>query len=261
MTFASWRVLIALVFGWTAILFGADFLLDPHSAIWTRGQSQDAGRSDGKAYLRIWLRYPCRAESTCLPVASDAVKDLVIGTGAGGGTGAPWMTEPKLVPYKTIVEELANAQSDDEYSVESILIVNRLEAEVPDPKIVDFMDVIRSLEAVGLVPDRIEYEGPGHYTIQARVDGLRDQPSRTDAVEAIGHLISEYRSRGYYRWLNSVGEGEDAKMAGVSGDSVSDSLRFFPSLGARVDIMEVVEAVQSIGLAPSSITIGTEAPQ
>ncbi|MEZ4320490.1 MAG: hypothetical protein R3F61_23620 [Myxococcota bacterium] len=259
MTFPSWRALIASIIGWCVILFGADFILDPKAAISDNKAEVANDASMQTAHVRIWLRYPCR-NTNCLPAVSDVIDDI------------EWLGPPKLVDYKSIVQELAQApEGADAYEVESVLTVNRVEAQVTNTKAVDFMEILRSLESIGLVPDRIEYFAPGHYTVDARVAAVLDGASRSDAVlavdsvlmdatSAVNHLVSEYRHRGYYSWFDSVGVGTSSPGA-IGVDPVAGALRFYPELGARVDIMEILNGLAQIGLKPSSITLGTEAPR
>ena len=47
----------------------------------------------------------------------------------------------------------------------------------------------------------------------------------------------------------------------VGIDPVAGALRFYPDLGATVDVMEIVRALAQIGLRPTGIVVETEPPR
>ncbi len=255
MTFATTRQILAMTVLWAILLFGLDLWLDPRGGIWNRDSTTAAEVSD-QPQLRIWLRYPCR--STCLTTVNDALEDI------------EWLGPKKLVGHKSIFEESTTQQAGEAYLAETNLMVNRVEAPVTNLKTLDFMEVVEALEDIGLVADRIEFVGGGHYTIDARIRIAEDMASKKDtqkavvealgnAQEAVEHLVSEYSGRGYYSWYDSVAavDPEDAGDT-VGIDPVSGALRFYPDLSAKVDVMEILRALSQVGLRPHAIVVETE---
>jgi hypothetical protein len=112
---------------------------------------------------------------------------------------------------------------------------------------VDFVQIDRALREHGMVASRIEFGGPQHYRLEAKVKHLCCGMCK-DAADRIPQLD---RARNQLRWVDSI-------TADRAGGRVTVHARY-QQPGDRVDVAELLGAMDEVGLPAMTLHVLADA--
>ena len=118
---------------------------------------------------------------------------------------------------------------------------------VTNIKDIDFVEVDRILREKGMVASRIEFSGPEHFRLEAKVRHLCCGMCK-DATERVPALD---RARTRLRWVDSI-------TADRATHSVTVHARYQGTDDA-IDVAELLGAFDEVGLPPSSLKVLADA--
>jgi hypothetical protein len=133
-------------------------------------------------------------------------------------------------------------------------------AAVKDVQEADFMQLIKSVSAIGIAPKAIEFGGLAHFTLVAKVSDLSCKSCKRAALDAMTPLKVSVT---YYATTNQ-GEIDPAKITSfkwLEGKSINQSehtirARVYSNRTARID--EMIRALEGAGFRPLSVRIVVE---
>jgi len=115
-----------------------------------------------------------------------------------------------------------------------------------------FMNHLESVAQREGAPRFVFYDGPPfatglpHYGLEADLAPMCSPACVEGTREAMDDLVRASKPKGWFRWLDSY-----------RVDGVNDALVIYPRMGATVDVMEVLGAINSIGFEASALTLQT----
>lgn len=204
---------------WLAVLLAIDYTKNPH--LWAAGVVPARPPS---AALSLWVNHLCC--TGCLADVRQALADL------------PWIDPERIRARERVIsrEQADAAGPQSEYG-------GWVDAGVRDINGVDFVAIDRALRERGMVASRIEFAGPPHFRLAARVHHLCCGMCR-DAGERIATLD---RARTRLRWVDSV-------TADRAAHTVTVHARY-QSPGEAVDVADLLAAFDEVGLPPLSLRV------
>ena len=214
--------IVVMIVVWLAVLLAIDYNKNPH--LWASGvpaRPKDAA-------LSLWVNHLCC--TGCLADVREALADL------------PWIDRKQIRARKQVISrehaEMAGPQS--EYG-------GWVDVGVSAIKGVDFVAIDRALRERGMVASRMEFAGPQHYRLEAKVHHLccgmcQDAGERVTTLE---------RARTRLRWVDSV-------TADRATHTVTVHARF-QSPGEAVDVADLLGAFDEVGLPPLSLRVLADA--
>jgi hypothetical protein len=119
---------------------------------------------------------------------------------------------------------------------------------VTNVKAIDFVEIDRALREHGMLASRIEFGGPQHFRLQARVRHLCCGMCK-DAADRIPTL--DRARNGRLRWVDSV-------TADRAGQRVTVHARY-QNAGDTVDVSDLLGAFDEIGLPALSLAVLADA--
>jgi hypothetical protein len=216
---ATRNQIVVMIVVWLAVLLAIDYAKNPH--LWAAG---DAPARPPSAALSLWVNHLC-----CTGCLADVREALA---------GLPWIDAKQIRAREQVISreqaEVAGPQS--EYG-------GWVDVGVSDIKGVDFVAIDRALRARGMVASRMEFAGPQHYRLEAKVHHLCCGMCRN----AGERLTTLERARARLRWVDSV-------TADRAAHTVTVHARF-QGPGEAVDVADLLGAFDEVGLPPLSLRV------
>ncbi|HUG52311.1 MAG TPA: hypothetical protein VMR21_01865 [Vicinamibacteria bacterium] len=214
--------MIVMTVVWLGVLIAIDYTKNPHL------RAAAAPERPPTAALSLWVNHLCC--TGCLSDVRDALAAL------------PWVDAEQIRARKAVVSrehaEMQGAQSD--YG-------GWVDVGVSDVAGVDFVAIDHALRERGLVASRMEFAGPPHYRLEAKVGHLCCGLCR----EAAQGLTTLERARARLRWVDSV-------TADRAAHTVTVHARY-QGPGEAVDVADLLGAFDEAGLPPFSLRVLADA--
>jgi len=226
-TFASFRQIVILIALTAGLLFGIDRVKNPHRAA-VPGEPMAASVATGKPTIRLWLN-----DLSCGGCLSGLEKAL---------SAVPWLGTPKVLEKVPTIEQAEQTPGAVNEQRQQVVV----EIEVPEKNLrdVDFVAVLAALRKAGFAAAQMEFSGLSHYGLEADLAPMCSPACAEGTREAMDDLVRASKPKGWFRWLDSY-----------RVDAVNDALVIYPRMGATVDVMEVLGAINSIGFEASALTV------
>ena len=224
MTFASFRQIAVLTVLTAALLFGIDRIKNPRRAA-NPGEPLSLSVGTDKPTIRLWLN-----DLSCGGCLSGLEKAL---------SAVPWLGTPKVLEKPPTAEQAPGAV--DEHRQQVVVEIKVPEKNLRD---VDFVAVLAALRKAGFAAAQMEFSGLPHYGLEADLTPMCSPACVEGTREAMDDLVRASKPKGWFRWLDSY-----------SVDGVNASLVIYPRMGATVDVMEVLGAINTIGFEPGALTV------
>jgi hypothetical protein len=211
--------ILGMIVIWLAVLLAIDYTKNPH--LWAAGQSPARPPS---AALSLWVNHLCC--TGCLADVREALARL------------PWIDPGKIRARERLVsrEHAEHAGTQSEYG-------GWVDVGVSDIDGMDFVAIDRGLHERGMVASRMEFAGPEHYRLEAKVHHLCCGMCR-DAAERMTTLE---RARTSLRWVDSV-------TADRAAHTVTVHARY-QGPGEVVDVADLLGAFDEVGLPALSLRV------
>lgn len=211
--------LVVMTVLWLAVLLAIDYTKNRH--LWA---ADEAPARPPSAALSLWVNHLCC--SGCLADVRDAL------------AGLPWIDREQIRARGRVIsrEQADAAGPQSEYG-------GWVDVGVSDVNGVDFVSVDRALRERGMVASRMEFAGPQHYRLEAKVHHLCCGMCR-DAGERLTTLD---RARSRLRWVDSV-------TADRAAHTVTVHARY-QTPGDSVDVADLLGAFDEVGLPPLSLRV------
>jgi hypothetical protein len=228
--FATPRQLIAIALAWALVLVAYDEHANPRplARYWeeflggsTRPTVNEASGSAAGDKPRLRLSMPHLCCTDCLNEVRSALKGF-----SWLGPGRP-----------------ANPPPDPDAATADAANGDEIDFDIWDLESADFVPLAAALAGAGLVPDKIEVSGIGHYRLDVALPHLCGGASARTAGEPLERLL---RKETQGRWLDSTAVNEADK-----------TLVVYARMNAVVDIAELTTALGHAGFSASSIRILT----
>jgi hypothetical protein len=228
MHFASSRNLIAIALGWAFFLVAYDQHANPRplATYWAefKGSSTRPTVVLGGDTPRVRLSMPHLCCTGCLDEIRAALKPL------------DWLAPARLTTEPPAIE-----------AVEATAVENtahEVEFDILDLRKADFVALDRALRDTGLVPDRIEVFGMGHFRLEVELPHLCCTVCSRAVDEQLERLL---RKETQGRWLDSI-----------SMNHVQKIVTIYARLNSVVDVVELTKALEQAGFAAHTIRVTTD---
>jgi hypothetical protein len=225
MHFATPRQLAAMALAWAALLVGYDQHANPRplATYWAEfmgGSTRPTVLSEnGAPRLKLSLSHFCCTD--CVGDIRAALKPFV------------WLG-PARVAVESPAAEAATADGSRAREIEFDLV---------DPEKADFIALDRALRDVGLVAEKVEISGIGHYRLEVSLPHLCSSAGAESLDQPLERLLKK-ETQG--RWLDSLSVNHDQKTVLV-----------YARMNAVVDVVELATALGHAGFSPQAIRILT----
>ena len=213
--------IVAMIAVWLAVLLAIDYSKNPH--LWAARQTPAPDRPPS-ASLSLWVNHLCC--TGCLADVHEALAEL------------PWIDPRQIRARRRVIsrEHAEAAGPQSEYGGWVDVGVNDIDG-------VDFVAIDRALRERGMVASRMEFAGPQHYRLEAKVHHLccgmcRDAGERMTTID---------RARTRLRWVDSV-------TADRAAHTVTVHARYRGPHEA-VDVADLLGAFDEVGLPPLSLRV------
>ena len=226
MHFAAPRNLAAIALAWAIFLVAYDQHANPRplATYWAefRGSStRPTVVSEGDT-PRVRLSMPHLCCTGCLDEIRAALKPLT------------WLAPARLAADPPAIENVEATPVD-------ITSAHEVEFDILDLAKADFVTLDRALRDTGLVPDRMEVFGMGHFRLEVELPHLCCTVCSRAADEQLERLL---RKETQGRWLDSM-----------SMNHVKKTVLIYARLNSVVDVVELTTALAHAGFAAHSIRI------
>jgi hypothetical protein len=228
MHFASPRQLIAIALVWALFLLAYDQHANPRpfATYWTefKGSStRPTVVSEGDT-PRVRLSMPHLCCTGCLSDVRAALKPLT------------WLAPARLATEPPAIPEVGGTATD-------ATTAHEIEFDILDLTKANFVTLDRALRDTGLVPDRIDVFGMGHFRLEVELPHLCCTVCSRAVDEQLERLL---RKETEGRWLDSI-----------SLNHVQKTLVIYARLNAVVDLVELTRALEHAGFSAHAIRILT----
>jgi copper chaperone CopZ len=226
MRFANLRQIVGLTLAWALVLFTADYIKHPRPIAQLLGRAPSGAGPMARPHLRIWMKHLCC--SGCLADVQQALAELP-------GLGPAALATPEI--RSPAQASAAPAAIDDDS--------NRLEIDVTDVKLLDFVVVDHAIEQTGLAAERMEFGGVPHFRIEAELKHLCCQAC-VKGLEMGLSITRSLRATGQFGWIDSVAVSKEHRR-----------LIIHARYDRTVDLEELMAALHHIGFSPASLRVLT----
>lgn len=211
--------IVVMSVGWLAVLLAIDYNKNPH--LWAAGEAPARPPS---AALSLWVNHLC-----CTGCLADVREALA---------GLPSIDPGQIRAREQVIsrEQADAAGPQSEYG-------GWVDVGVSDIDGLDFVAIDRALRVRGMVASRMEFAGPQHYRLEAKVHHLCCGMCR----EAGQRMTTLDRARTRLRWVDSV-------TADRAAHTVTVHARF-QGPGEAVDVADLLGAFDEVGLPPLSLRV------
>jgi copper chaperone CopZ len=228
MHFATPRNLIAMALAWALFLVAYDQHANPRplATYWAefKGSStRPTVVSEGDT-PRVRLSFPHLCCTGCLNDVRAALKPLA------------WLAPARLATEPPPIEEVEATAPD-------AMTAHEIEFDILDPTQANFVLLQQALRDTGLVPDRIEVFGMGHFRLEVELPHLCCTVCSRAVDEQLKRLL---RKETQGRWLDSV-----------VMNHVKKTVTIYARLNAVVDVVELTRALEQAGFAAHAIRVVT----
>ena len=225
MRFSNPKQIIGLTIVWAVVLFAADYVMNPRPVAQLFGGRLGGAAHVSRPHLSIWMNHLCC--SGCL----DDVQQVLAGL---SGLGTAELAQAGELPSRESVDPSATTESST---------ANRLEIDVTDIRLVEFVALDRALENTGLAVERVEFGGVQHFRIEAELKHLCCQTC-VRGLELGLNIAKSLRATGRFGWIDSITTNKERH-----------SLTAHARYDKTVDVEELIGALHHIGFAPASVRI------
>jgi hypothetical protein len=228
MHFAAPRTMTAMALAWVAGLVAFDQHVAPrplsaYASDFKGGSTRPHVVSEGDT-PRVRLSMPHLCCTGCLTEVRDALKPLT------------WLGAARLAKDLTSIDDVVATPVD-------LANAQEIDLDIVDLASADFVKLEQALRDTGLVPDRIEVSGMGHFRLEVELPHLCCALcSKAVDLELERFLRKETQGR----WLDSVTMNHMKKTAVI-----------YARLNAVVDIVELTRALDQAGFAARTIHVLT----
>jgi hypothetical protein len=208
------------------LLFGIDRITHPRPAV-IPGEPVAPSVGTDKPTIRLWFNgLSCVG---CLAGLEKALSEV------------SWLGTPKVLEKPTLEETGQTPGVVNQYRQQLAV-----EIRVPEKNLrnIDFVAVLAALRKAGFTPAQMEFSGLPHYGLEADLVPMCSPACVEGTREAMDDLVRASKPKGWFRWLDSY-----------DVDGVNDALVIYPRMGATVDVMEVLGAINTIGFEPGALTV------
>ena len=228
MHFATTRNLTAMALAWALFLVAYDQHANPRplSTYWAefKGSStRPTVISEGDT-PRVKLSMPHLCCTGCLEEIRAALKPLT------------WLAPARLATEPPAIENVESTAVD-------ATSAHEIEFDILDLTRANFVTLDRALRDTGLVPDRIEVFGMGHFRLEVELPHLCCKVCSRAVDEQLERLL---RKETQGRWLDSI-----------SMNQVEKRVLIYARLNAVVDIVELTRSLEHAGFSAHAIRILT----
>jgi copper chaperone CopZ len=229
MHFAAPKTLVALALGWAIFLVAYDQHANPRplSTYWAefKGSStRPTVVSEGDT-PRIRLSMPHLCCTGCLDEIHASLKSLA------------WLAPARLATEPPAIDAVEASPATAETAHE-------IEFDILDLRKADFVALRRALEDSGLVPDRIELFGMGHFRLEVGLPHLCCTVCSKAVDQQLERLL---RKETQGRWLDSL-----------TMNHVEKTVTIYARLNSVVDVLELIRALDQAGFAAQTIRATTD---
>ena len=216
--------MVVMTILWLAVLVGIDLVKNPHikAAERTAGQPRTAA-------LSVWVNHLCC--TGCLGEVRDALASI------------PWVDAKEIHPRQQVISR----EQADEHPTPQIDYGGWVDVGVTSIAEIDFVEIDRALRERGMVASRIEFGGPEHFRLEAKVRHLCCGMCK-DATDRIPTLD---RARNRLRWVDSV-------SADRAGQRITIHARY-QGKSDTVDVADLLGAFDEVGLPAMSLHVLADA--
>lgn len=216
--------MVVMTVVWLGVLVAIDVIKNPHL--------KAAERTPGKAptaALSVWVNHLCC--TGCLGEVRDALASI------------PWVDAKEIHPRQLVISR----EQADEHPTPQSDYGGYVDVGVTSIAAIDFVEIDRALREHGMVASRIEFGGPEHFRLEAKVRHLCCGMCK-DATDRIPTLD---RARNRLRWVDSV-------SADRAGARVTVHARY-QSPTDTVDVADLLGAFDEVGLPAMSLHVLADA--
>jgi hypothetical protein len=226
-TFASFRQILTLIVLTAGLLFAIDRIKSPRPAGARSDRRADSVMAD-RPTIRLWLSGQCFGG--CRTGLVEALSEV------------PWLEAPKVLENVPTPE--AGNPAPGVVNADRPQVVVGIRDPDRNLKNVDFVTVLRALHKSGFAAAQMEFSGLPHYRLEAELPHMCSPACVEGTREAMDDLVRASKPQGSFRWLDSY-----------NVDAVNQTLVIYPRLGATVDMLEVLAAINTIGFEASALTV------
>jgi hypothetical protein len=223
---ASSPQILAMAVAWLGVCMGIDFTFNRH--LWT-----DKVEVSGKTALALRINHLCC--TGCLDDVKKALQSL------------PWLKDAPM----SVREGSLKTQEQAEVAGPAADYGGWLDIDVKDLNQIDFVAIAQALRGEGMVASQMQFGGVRHFRFEAQVRHLCCGMC-TNACERMPEL-ARTRQSGRLKWLDSV-------VAERATGKVTVHARYLEP-DDRIDVAELMGAMDEIGLPPFSLKIVTSAEE
>jgi hypothetical protein len=216
--------LVLMTVGWLGVLLAIDYLKNPH----LRAAERMLDKAPPAA-LSLWINHLCC--TGCLGEVRDALATV------------PWIDANQIHPRRNVVSR----EQADEHPTPQSDYGGWVDVGVTNIKEIDFVEIDRVLRQKGMVASRIEFSGPEHFRLEAKVRHLCCGMCK-DATDRIPTLDP---ARLRLRWVDSI-------TSDRAQHSVTVHARY-QEAGGAIDVADLLGAFDEVGLPPFSLKVLADA--
>jgi hypothetical protein len=217
--------MIVMTVVWLAVLLVIDYTKNPHLRA-ADPVATAATRTNG---LALWINHLC-----CTGCMGDVRSALA---------GLPWV-DPEQIRAR---EHVISREQADEHPTPQSDYGGWVDVGVTSVAAIDFVEIDRALREKGMVASRMEFSGPQHFRLEAKVHHLCCGMCR-DATDRIPTLD---RARMRLRWVDSVTSDRASQKVTVHAR--------YQEAGAPIDVADLLGALDEVGLPAMSLHILADA--
>jgi hypothetical protein len=228
MHFATLRRLTAVALAWALFLIAFDQHANPrpfatHWAEFLGTSAHPVVASEGDT-PRVRLSMPHMCCTGCLNDVRAALKPLT------------WLAPARLAADLPAVEHVDDTPADDTNA-------HDIDFDILDLKKADFVALDQAMRDTGLVPDRIEVSGMGHFRLDVELPHLCCAVCSRAVDQQLERML---RKETQGRWLDSM-----------TMDHVNKTVTIYARYNAVVDLVELTRALGQAGFSAHSIRVLT----
>lgn len=213
--------ILAMAVAWLAVCMALDYTFNRH--LWA-GRAAPAPQA-----VPLSLRIDHLCCTGCLDDVQQALRAL------------PWLADASL----TVRERNLRTREEADAAGPAGDYGGWLDVGVSDVARIDFVAIAQALRGEGFTASQMQFGGPRHYRLEAGVRHMCCGMCK-DACERVPEL-GRTRQAGRLRWLDSV-----------SADRATSRIVFharYQEPDARVDVAELLDTLDAIGLPASTLRV------
>lgn len=219
--------MIVMTVVWLAVLLVIDYTKNPH----LRAAAPTAAATAASTGLGIWVNHLCC--TGCLGDVRDALAQI------------PWIDAEQIRAREHVISR----EQADEHPTPQSDYGGWVDVGVTSVAEINFVEIDHALREKGMVASRLEFGGPAHFRLEAKVRHMCCGMCR----DAADRLPSLDRARLGLRWVDSV-------TSDHAGRKITVHARY-QSPGERIDVAELLGALDQVGLPAMSLHVLADAEE